>query len=114
MSYEGAGEVEYDTTSDLDEITYYERLSVDQEQAALEAEGTRHWRRVEKARQLLEAGEVEEAVSICPHGHAGGLTGSCTENDPRHGEEGYRCFECGAHVDDLHGRVLHVESVFVQ
>lgn len=105
MSYDG--EVEYETTGDLNDAIYYERLSVDQEQAMMEAEGNRHWMRLQKVAKFLEAGEVEEAVAICPHGHAGGLDGSCTDDDPRHGEEGYRCFECGAHVDDLMGRVLH-------
>jgi hypothetical protein len=108
MSYEGAGEVEYETTGDLNESLYYERLSVDQEQAMLEAEGNRHYLRLRKVAKFLEEGEVEQAVLVCPHGHVGGLDGSCTDDDPRHGEEGYRCFECGGHVAEIGGPVLHL------
>lgn len=106
MSYDG--EVEYETTGDLNDAIYYERLDVDREQAAMEAAGSAYYRRYQKAKRLIEQGFIEEGVQVCPHGHAGGLDGSCTEDDPRHGEEGYRCFECGAHISDLHGTVLHV------
>ena len=108
MSFEGAGEVEYDTTADLNEAIWLERIDADREQAALEAEGNRYARVSRKVANLLAKGEYAEAVQLCWHGHVGGLDGSCTENDPRHGEAGYRCFECGGHVTDIGGDVLHV------
>lgn len=111
MSWEGAGEVEYDTTGDLNEQIWLERIDADREQAQLEAEGNAHARRSRQVHALLKSGEVEEATKLCFHGFVGGLTGSCTEGDPRHGEDGCRCFECGAHVTDIGGDVLHVESV---
>ncbi len=99
---------DYETTADLDEAIYYERLDVDREQARLEAEGNAYARRQARVESLLKSEQIEEAVALCQHGHVGGLTGSCTDGDERHGEEGYRCFECGAHVSELHGDVLNV------
>lgn len=101
----------YETTGDLNEAVYYERLDADREQAEFEAEGRAYARRQAKAAAALESGDVETAVATCSHGYVGGLTGSCTEGDPRHGQEGARCFDCGAHVTGCHGDVLNVESV---
>lgn len=98
---------DYETTADLNEAIHYECLDADLLQASLEAEGNRHARRAERVAKLLAAGQVGEATSLCFHGSVGGLTGSCTEGDPRHGEEGYRCFECGAHVTEIGGSVLN-------
>lgn len=98
---------DYETTGDLNEAIYYERLDVDREQALLEAEGTRHARRADRVAKLLADGQVDEATVLCFHGHVGGLTGSCTDGDPRHGEEGYRCWNCGAHVTEIGGSVLN-------
>lgn len=106
--YEGAGEVEYDTTAELNEQIWLERLDADREQAQLEAEGNAHARRSRRVEALLKAEKIDEATALCFHGSVGGLTGSCTDGDPRHGEEGYRCFECGAHVTDIGGEVLNV------
>ena len=108
MSYEGAGEVEYETTGDLNDAIYYERLDVDREQAQLEAAGNAHARRQRQVEALLKSEKLDEATKLCFHGFVGGLDGSCTDGDPRHGEEGYRCFECGAHVTDIGGEVLNV------
>ena len=108
MSYEDWGEVEYETTGDLNDAIYYERLDVDREQAMLEAEGASYARRENKVRKFVEMGKLTEATSLCPHGHVGGLDGSCTDRDPRHGQEGYRCFTCGGHVTDIHGEVLNI------
>jgi len=97
---------EYISTSELNEIIYYEKLDADREMAAFEEEGNRYWAKMQKVEKLLAEGKRSEAVQLCPHGSVGGLTGSCTENDPRHGEEGYRCFECGAVVSEIGGHVL--------
>jgi hypothetical protein len=99
---------EYISTSDLNEIIYYEKLDADMEMAQFEAEGNRYWRLVQKSQELLAEGKIEEAVEMCPHGGGCWLSGSCAEGDPRHGEEGLRCNDCGAVVDDLHGKVIYV------
>lgn len=98
---------DYETTGDLNDAIYYERLDVDREQAALEAEGNRYARQQRRVEALLKSGQIEEATELCFHGHVGGLTGSCTDGDPRHGEEGYRCWNCGAHVTEIGGSVLN-------
>jgi hypothetical protein len=100
---------EYISTSDLNEIIYYEKLDADMEMAQLEAEGDRYWARMQKVEALLKEGNRSEAVQLCPHGAVCKLTGSCAEGDPRHMEEGYRCSECGAVVDEIGGRVIHDE-----
>lgn len=99
---------DYETTADLNEAIYYERLDVDREMAQLEAEGNRYWRNKQKVDRLLDEGSIEEAVNLCSHGHVGKLNGSCSETDARYMEEGYRCFECGCVVDEIHGNVLHI------
>lgn len=62
-----------------------------------------------KVKKLLRDGEIEEAVALCTHDHVGALNMPVTTGDSRHGprRKGYRCFGCGAHVDGLHGAVLH-------
>ena len=99
---------EYISTSDLNEIIYYEKLDADREQAQFEAESNRYARKVLKAETLIGEGKIVEATQICPHGHVGKLDGSCSENDPRYMQEGWRCFECGAVVDEIMGKVIHV------
>ena len=100
---------DYETTGDLNEAIYYERLEVDREMAGLEAAGNAYAKDLERSLRLKIEGRLWEAAMACPHGHVGGLDGSCTDNDPRHGEEGYRCFECGAHVTDLGGEVINID-----
>ena len=99
---------DYETTGDLNDAIYYERLDADMEMAELERQGMAYWRREQKARKFIELGKLDDATVICPHGHVGGLTGSCTDRDPRHGEEGYRCFTCGGHVTGIGGDVLNI------
>lgn len=100
---------DYDTTSDLNEIIYYEKLDADIEQAQFEAEGNRYAARLQKMESLKAAGNLESAVEVCPHGSVGKLDGLCSVDDPRHMEEGFRCFECGAVVDEIMGNVIHVQ-----
>jgi hypothetical protein len=99
----------YETTSDLNEVIYYERLDADLLQAQYEAEGNRAARRSAKVERLLAEGDREAATKLCSHGHVGGLKGSCSQDDPRYGEIGCRCYECGAVVNEIHGVVLHVD-----
>ncbi|GIV03649.1 MAG: hypothetical protein KatS3mg015_2479 [Fimbriimonadales bacterium] len=91
------------------EAIYAERLDTDMLQAAYDAEGDRHARRMEQVRALLEAGRRDEAQDVCPHSGGYGLNGlaAAREGDPRYGQEGYRCWECGAVVDDICGVILH-------
>jgi hypothetical protein len=98
----------YETTGDLNDAIYYERLEVDREQASLEAAGTAYAKLQRRVEALLSDEKFAEAAELCWHGSVGALIGSCTEGDPRHGEEGCRCFECGAHVSDIGGDVLNV------
>lgn len=99
---------DYETTADLNEQIYYEKLDADIEQAQFEAEGNRYWRIRQKVEALIEADRIEEATELCRHGHVGKLTGLCSLDDPRYMEEGYRCYECQAVVTDMGGSVLHV------
>jgi hypothetical protein len=108
---------DYETTADLNESIYYDRLDVDLEQARLEAEGNAHWRRVKRVEALLAEGRREEAVAACPHGGGYDLSGAFTgipspaaqdAGDPRAGERGFRCGTCGAHLTDIMGDVLNL------
>lgn len=82
----------------------------DLEQAAFEAESDRYWRRVKRAKRLQAEGHQSEAAEACPHGAVQGLKGSGAIGDPRHGEDGYRCRDCGHVVSDCMGDVLIVEA----
>lgn len=100
---------EYISTSDLNEIIYYEKLDADIEQAQFEAEGNRYWAKMQKVEALLAEGKRSEAVQICPHGAVGKLDGLCSVDDSRYMQEHYRCFECGAVVTGIGGNVVHDE-----
>lgn len=99
---------DYETTGDLMEAHWLDGLEADMEQAALEAEGNRYARNLRKVEQLIAEGDLDAATELCMHGHVGLLKGACSEGDPRYGEEGYRCFECGAVVTDIHGDRMEV------
>lgn len=66
---------EYISTSDLNEIIYYEKLDADLEMAQFEAEGRRYAARMKKVEAFLAEGKRSEAVALCPHGHVGKLDG---------------------------------------
>lgn len=76
-------------------------------QAQYEEEGRSYSQRLAKAEKLIAEGDHVQGQNVCPHGHVGLLTGLCSEDDPRYGEDGYRCYECGAVVTDIGGNVLH-------
>jgi len=99
---------DYETTADLNEVIYYEKLDADMEMAAFEAEGARYAARHRRVEALLAEGRLEEATKLCDHGATGLLKGTCSLDDPRYGEEGSRCYDCGAVVTDLGGTVVHV------
>lgn len=113
---------DYQTTADLNEELHYEKLDADRLQAQYEAEGAAYARRQEQVEALLKLARrckregafqmasvyFKDATKLCAHGHVGLLKGACSEGDARYGEDGYRCYECGAVVDEIHGRVLEV------
>lgn len=99
---------DYETTADLNEAIYYEKLDADMEMAQLEAEGNRYYRNQQRVTKLQQEGKFAEAAELCAHGHVGKLDGSCSEDDPRYMERGYRCYECGAVVDEINGNVMFV------
>lgn len=101
---------DYETTADLDEQIYYEKLDADMEMAQFEAEGRAYARRQKASAAALAEGNLESAAHLCPHGFVGLLTGSCSENDSRYGEDGYRCYDCGNVVSEIGGSVLIVEG----
>ena len=98
---------DYETTADLNEAIYYEKLDADREQYALEAEGREYAKERKEVDALNLAGDYAQAALRCSHGHLGKLDGSCSEDDPRYMEEGYRCYECGAVVTEMFGTVIH-------
>lgn len=98
---------EYISTADLNEIIYYEKLDADREQATLEAEGNRWWKNQKKVDALISAGDYHNAALLCWHSGGCMLTGSCAADDPRYGQEGMRCSNCGAHVTDIGGTVIN-------
>ena len=97
-----------------------EREQADYDQAALEEAGNRHARTVRKVKAMLATAEGLtadplaasnirwQAANLCPHGGGYGLNGSAAVDagDPRAGEMGYRCHDCGSVVTDIMGDVL--------
>jgi len=79
----------------------WDREQADHDQAALEAAGRASAARKRRSRALREAGDLEGAALACPHGARYGLDGSHARSvgDPRAGEHGDRCLECGSHVE---------------
>jgi len=85
-----------------------ERFEADMLQAQYEAEGNAAAERQRKVDALKAEGRLEEAVKVCSHGYVGLLKGTCSQDDPRYGEEGSRCYDCGAVVTDINGWAIHV------
>jgi len=75
-----------------------ERKEADFEQAALEASGRWHATRLRAARSALRRGDKERAAKLCPHGWRQELKGSGGRDDARHGQEGFRCLDCGSYL----------------
>lgn len=74
----------------------------DFEQAEMEEEGRRYWRRVDRMNDLRAEGRLVEAAAICPHGSGYPLNSLAAiyTHDPREGEDGYRCSTCGSALTD--------------
>lgn len=88
------------------EVVYQD---ADIEQAQYEMEGNALARRQRHVETLKRAGADAEATEICAHGYVGKLDGLCSKDDPRYGEEGFRCYDCGAVIDEIDGQVIHVK-----
>ena len=73
-------------------------FDADIEQAELEAAGRRAARGYARMRKLLALGRRDEAARACRHGGGYPLRSPAAQNarDPRAGEEGVRCYECGS------------------
>jgi hypothetical protein len=74
----------------------------DIEQYELEQEGRYHARRIKKMNKLRLAGRLDEAAMECTHRGGGYPLGSraATNNlDPRAGQKGFRCQDCGSALD---------------
>jgi len=78
-----------------------ERQEADFDQAALEASGRWHATRLRAARSALRRGDKERAAKLCPHGWRQELKGSGAREDARHGQEGFRCLDCGSYLRAL-------------
>lgn len=85
-----------------------ERLDADMEQAALESAGRDYARRARKSALLRAQGKLDEAAKMCPHGGGYPLKSLAARNanDPREGQAGVRCYDCGSVLTDWQGRVL--------
>jgi hypothetical protein len=83
------------------EAIEYERLDSDIEQAELEACGRTYWRSVKRMRELRNAGRLSDAALACPHGGGYPLASLAARNanDPRAGESGERCCDCGSVIE---------------
>lgn len=75
----------------------------DFEMRELEEAGARASAKVRIMRKLRAAGHLLAAADMCPHGWCYQLDSPAAEeaNDPRAGESGYRCKECGSVLTDI-------------
>ena len=86
----------YDTIDGWD----MEREAADVEQAELEAAGREYGRRVRRSAALRDSDPMA-AARACPHGSGYPLNRPAAHhnNDPRAGEDGFRCTSCGSVLD---------------
>jgi hypothetical protein len=75
-----------------------ERFEADMLMAEYEAEGRRAAAAGRRSRALAAAGDLEAAAAACPHGGGYPLASPAAEHegDPRKGEDGFRCWDCGS------------------
>lgn len=74
------------------------RRDADILQAELEAAGNRAGRAYRRMAKLYLADLIEQAADACPHGWVYPLDSVAASevDDPRRGERGFRCIECGS------------------
>lgn len=75
-----------------------DRIDADREQAELYAAGRAATRGAVRMRQHLQAGDPARAAMECHHGYGYATSAPCaaTEQDPRAGQPGHRCCNCGS------------------
>ncbi len=75
-----------------------ERLDADREQAELEALGRSLDKRHRRMERLLAEGKTIEAARVCSHDGGYPLRSIAAEDlgDPRKGQSGWRCSDCGS------------------
>jgi hypothetical protein len=75
-----------------------ERMDADMEMASLEAAGRRASRGRKRMVALRAAGDLDGAAKACRHGGGYPLDSLAARNaaDPRAGEPGVRCLDCGS------------------
>lgn len=74
----------------------------DIEMAELESAGREGSRLKRLSNQLVAEGNLMAAANACPHWSRYGLSGTAARDagDPRYGEKGDRCTDCGSWVSD--------------
>lgn len=79
-----------------------EREAADYEQAELEAQGRDHSRRMKKV-DALHGTDPAAAAAACNHGWGYPLDSLAArdDDDPRAGEEGHRCLNCGSVISEF-------------
>ena len=99
---------DYETTGDLNEAIYYEKLDADIEQAQFEAEGRASAARARrgicdhhsglghKAPSFYSAEDIAAMLATARFGNRGGFTGEQSEI----GEGLMLCTDCGTVIDD--------------
>ena len=90
------------------------RWEADIEQASMEAEGNRHWRKIDRMMALRKEGKLIEAAELCPHSGGYPLMSLAADlnRDPREGEEGVRCGYCGSVINGFRNEVDEVVVMF--
>lgn len=85
-----------------------ERMDADIEQADLEAAGREYGRSRKRMVRLRAAGDLAGAARACMHGGGYPLNSPAALNmaDPRAGQQGFRCNDCGSVTTEYRGAVL--------
>lgn len=84
--------------SDEMEAIEQERWAADCEQADLESLGRQNSRAHRLSGRYAESGDFARAAAVCPHGSGYPLNSlaASNDNDPREGQTGFRCTDCGS------------------
>lgn len=84
-------------------ISDMEREQADIEQAELEAAGREYGRAHRRMMALRKAGDLTGAAKACKHGAGYPLASLAATyaKDPRAGEKGVRCSDCGSVIDEF-------------
>lgn len=105
MGISSASRREAYTPSYQDDDLMSDRMDADIMQNDFENAGRNLDRRYKKFKQLIQAGDVSGAASICPHlaGYPLDSVAASNSNDPQQGQSGWRCTDCGSRVEPGYG-----------